>query len=229
MAISVVIPIYNESPAVLENIVRELKKQRGEFEAIFVDGGVSEDRDLGGFAMLASPKGRGAQQNLGARVAKFEKILFLHADSKFKSESALLAAEAALEKCQIGCFEMKFDEGGVWLNLIATCANLRVKFRNIAFGDQGIFVRKDFFTQLGGFEQIPIMEDFELSLRLKKVGVKFHQISEQITTSARKFKKEGTLRTLMKMQKFQYKFRRALSVYGAKGAQKAADEIAKDY
>ncbi|WP_298955567.1 glycosyltransferase [uncultured Campylobacter sp.] len=301
MAISVIIPIYNEPDEILRRLCRVLAMQCGELEIIFADasdkgdkfdgenrgarakldasanaqgeeipklsqnlnrgavnlnleanlkgadesafkfksepcerGGEAasergEDFDLAAFLsenfapqkfqILKTRKGRGAQMDAGARAAKFENLLFLHADSEFESVNAVARADAVLETCEAGCFTLKFKPSGVLLNLIALGSNLRVNFRNIAFGDQGIFIRKALFQKFGGFENLAIMEDYALSMKLKKAGVKFKRLRERIITSARKFRREGVLSTLLKMQILQYKFRN-----GASG-----DEIAKSY
>ena len=234
MAISVITPIYNEPCENLERFCALLAAQKGEFEVIFADASEpnfyeSKNFDLAlnlskiftpeRFKILPCKKGRGAQLDAGTSVAKFEKLLFLHADSAFCDEGAILAAQRALDRCGAGCFRLKFDEGGVLLNLIAFGSNLRVKFRNIAFGDQGIFIQKGLFNALGGFENLAIMEDYKLSMKLKRSGVKFCQLSQNIVTSARKFRCEGVIKTLIKMQILQYKFRNGAN----------ADEIAKSY
>lgn len=234
MAISVITPIYNEPCENLEHFCSILAAQKGEFEVIFADASEPnfyEDKNFNlalnlskffspeRFQILHCKKGRGAQLDAGTSVAKFEKLLFLHADSAFCDEGAILAAERALDRCGAGCFRLKFDEGGALLNLIALCSNLRVKLRNIAFGDQGIFIRKGLFNALGGFENLAIMEDYKLSMKLKRSGVKFCQLGQNIVTSARKFRREGIIKTLIKMQILQYKFRNGAS----------ADEIAKSY
>lgn len=232
MAISVITPIYNEPREILKRFCAVLSSQRGEFEIVFADAGernFGENFDLAkylktefpslNFKILRCEKSRGAQLDAGARLAKFAKLLFLHADSVFENEEAILAAERALERCEAGCFKLKFDESGILLNLIAFGSNWRVKFRNIAFGDQGIFIRKNLFDALGGFEGLPIMEDYALSMKLKKAGVKFRASHQRIITSARKFEREGALRTLIKMQILQYKFRNGAN----------AREIAKSY
>lgn len=208
--------------------------QKGKFEVILADASEpnfyeSKNFDLAlnlskiftpeRFKILPCKKGRGAQIDAGVSVAKFEKLLFLHADSAFCDEGAILAAQRALDRYEAGCFRLKFDEGGVLLNLIALGSNLRVKFRNIAFGDQGIFIRKGLFNALGGFENLAIMEDYKLSIKLKRSGVKFSQLGQNIVTNARKFRCEGVIKTLIKMQILQYKFRNGAS----------ADEIAKSY
>ena len=208
--------------------------QKGEFEVIFADAsepnfyeGKNFDLALNlskiftpeRFQILPCKKGRGAQLDAGASVTKFEKLLFLHADSAFYDERAILVAERALDRCEAGCFRLKFDDGGMLLNLIALGSNLRVKLRNIAFGDQGIFIRKSLFNAVGGFENLAIMEDYKLSMKLKRSGVKFCQLAQNIITSARKFRRDGVMKTLVKMQILQYKFRNGAS----------ADEIAKSY
>lgn len=269
MAISVIIPIYNEPDEILRRLCRVLAMQCGELEIIFADAsdkggkfdgenrgvsganlnrdksfgeenlnleanlkdrqGLNENFDLASFLrenidsqkfqILKTSKGRGAQMDAGARAAKFENLLFLHADSVFETDEAITRADAALETCEAGCFTLKFKPSGVLLNSIALGSNLRVNFRNIAFGDQGIFIRKALFQKFGGFENLAIMEDYALSMKLKKAGVKLKRLRERIITSARKFRREGVLSTLLKMQILQYKFRNGAS----------ADEIAKSY
>ena len=235
MAISIIVPIYNENTDTLARLTQNLQAQQGEFEVIFVDSSEEAHRILSAneesfdrinlsssglnFTLIHSPKGRGMQQNLGAKRAKFDKLLFLHADSAFERDDAILAADEALEIFEAGCFKLKFDSSELAMKIVAFMSNLRVKFREIAFGDQGIFMTKRLFERLTGFADIPIMEDYELSLRLKKEGVKFKQLNVQITTSARKFELEGVLKTIIKMQILQRKFRKGIS----------ANDIAKSY
>lgn len=87
-------------------------------------------------------------------------------------------------------------------------SNLRVRLRNIAFGDQGIFIEREFFNKLGGFANIPIMEDYQISIDIKKSGEKIALASTKIETSDRRFLKEGRLKTMVKMQELQYMYRK---------------------
>ncbi|QCD53140.1 MULTISPECIES: TIGR04283 family arsenosugar biosynthesis glycosyltransferase [unclassified Campylobacter] len=216
--ISVIVPIYNESIENIKRFEQELNKQEGEFEVIFVDASKFIYKSKM-FKVIPSLKGRGIQQNLGVRESKFEKILFLHVDSSFEDSDAIIKAAKALDHCKLGCFKMKFDDSGIILSIISFFSNLRVKFKNIAFGDQGIFISKSLFDELGGFKEIALMEDLEFSIRARKQGLSFYQLSKFITTSARKFKKEGILKTIIKMQILQYQFKKGISI----------DEIAKKY
>ena len=234
MAISVITPIYNEPHEILERFCDVLATQKGEFEVIFADASepnfyqkdkfdlamhMSRKFSSDKFKILTCKKGRGAQLDVGAMASAFEKLLFLHADSKFQSQDALLKADVALDHCEAGCFKLKFDDNAVALSLIALGSNLRVKLRNIAFGDQGIFIKKSLFNAVGGFDDLAIMEDYKLSMKLKNYGAKFCQLDQNIVTSSRKFRREGVIKTLVKMQILQYKFRNGAS----------ADEIAKSY
>ena len=98
-------------------------------------------------------------------------------------------------------------------------SSLRVRLRNIAFGDQGIFIRRDFFDQLGGFEAIPLMEDYQLSMDIKKKGQKIVLAKTRIWTSERRFKENGRLKTMAKMQRLQHLYRRGMD----------AESLAKEY
>ncbi|QCD44049.1 TIGR04283 family arsenosugar biosynthesis glycosyltransferase [Campylobacter mucosalis] len=204
MAVSIIVPIYNESYELLKALNSQLNDLKGEFEVIFIDSSDTPTLDTN-FKVIRSAKGRGAQLNLGASKAKFEILWFLHADSKI-SPNFVYDIQNAIKTAKIGCFRLKFDSQNFILKLIALGSNLRVKWRNIAFGDQGIFITKELFNKLGGFKQIAIMEDYEFSMRVKRQGVKFHLLDKTIITSARKFK--NPLKTLLKMQILQFRFRK---------------------
>lgn len=87
-------------------------------------------------------------------------------------------------------------------------SNLRVRKRNIAFGDQGIFIRKDYFNELGGYREIPLMEDYQLSMDIKSRGDRIDLLNTKIRTSDRRFVENGRLKTMARMQKLQYMYRR---------------------
>ena len=82
-----------------------------------------------------------------------------------------------------------------------------MKYRNIAFGDQGIFIKRELFEKIGGYKSIPIMEDYQLSMDIKKLGKKIHLLKLPIITSARRFEKNGIFKTIINMQKLQYRDR----------------------
>ena len=117
-----------------------------------------------------------------------------------------------------GCFRIRFDSRHPWMRCCSFCSNLRVRLRKIAFGDQGIFLTRELFEQIGGFADLPIMEDYKLSIDLKG-KYPLGQTRGYLVTSARRFEQGGMLRTMWKMQVLQYRFRKGIP----------AEEIARQY
>lgn len=195
MAVSIIIPLYNERN--LEPLLANLNALNGEFEVIFVVGD-NTHYNTQNFTQIHSEAGRAKQLNLGVKRAKFENLWFLHADSSFSKDS-ILEIEKFLATNKLGAFRLKFDSDRTLLKICAFFSNLRVKFGGIAFGDQGMFLSRELFLKLGGFKEIRIMEDYEFSLNAKKNALKFALCSEFITTSSRRFLKHGTLKMMAKM------------------------------
>jgi len=91
-------------------------------------------------------------------------------------------------------------------------SNLRVRLRNIAFGDQGIFINRNYFYELGGFAEIPLMEDYQLSMNIKADGEKIVLTKTKIETSERRFIQKGRLKTMIRMQRLQYMYRKGKDI-----------------
>ena len=188
-------PVYNEQralPATLECLLR----QQGEYEVIVVDGGSCD----GTRAIVAAeprvrwvdaPKGRAAQMNAGARVAQGEWLLFLHADTWLPSGALLklnrLEADATRET---GGFRQRFSSGDWRLRLISGLHNSRCRWTKIFYGDQAMFVRRALFERVGGFPDVPIMEDVGLSEKLLKL-TRPVLLRDYVITDARKFLQHG--------------------------------------
>jgi rSAM/selenodomain-associated transferase 2 len=192
--LSVIIPVLNEDESILPPLF-SVRNQRGNVEIIVVDGGSSD-----GTVEIARPharviiagQGRGVQMNSGASRSSGDVLLFLHGDSCLHSE-ALSTLKNTMDDPRIagGTFTLRFDSPKLLLRVIAFFT--RFKFRYFHYGDQGIFVRRRVFEQLGGFKEIPLMEDIDFFLRLQKAG-KVALIKRPVTTSARRFLKNGILR-----------------------------------
>lgn len=194
--VSIIVPIYKEKN--LSTFLEQFLNLKGEFELIFVSGD-NNSYDTQNFKLLKSKKGRGTQMNFGAKHAKYPILWFLHADSKINKNS-ILKIESFLKIHELGAFKIKFDSNKPLMKICAFMSNLRLKFKSIAFGDQGMFIKKELFYKLGEFKEISIMEDYDFSLKAKKNGFKFKILDGFIMTSSRRFMQNGILKTMLKMQ-----------------------------
>ena len=176
----------------------------GKTEVILIDGG-SDDATAQVVArfprvrFFRSARGRARQMNAGAREAHGDTLLFLHADTRLPS-GALETIVSALRDSRVigGRFDVRFDSSRPVFRMIAFFMNVRSRFSGISTGDQAIFVRRDVFEAVGGYPDIPLMEDIELSRRLKRRG-RLVALSLRVVTSARKWERDGALRTIVLM------------------------------
>lgn len=206
MMISIIIPTYNESLKI-EELQKQLETLKGDFEVIFSDGFSTDNTyEKIYFPKIQESKYRSNQMNSAVKYSKGDYLWFLHADSKIHEDSIL---EIENSNSDVGCFTLAFDSPKWQMSMVAFNSSLRVKFRNIAFGDQGIFIKRDLFEKIGGYAPIPLMEDYQLSMDLKKLGKKFYLSPLPITTSARRFEENGIWKTVLKMQLLQYKYRKS--------------------
>jgi len=202
--ISVIIPTFNEA-AVIEKTLAALPKY-DRLERIVVDGCSSD-----GTAALAEPladkvlvmeAGRARQMNAGAGVAGGEVFLFFHADSRL-DEDGFRELIGALEDPTVvgGAFRLAIDSSRPSLRIVAAAANWRTRLTRIPYGDQGIFVRRSVFEGLGGYPDLPVMEDLEFARRLNRAG-KIALLSRPMITSSRRWDKEGVGYTTLRNQIF---------------------------
>ena len=173
-------------------------------EVILVDGGSADatTQVMARFPrirLVTSARGRARQMNAGAREARGDVVLFLHADTRLPDD-ALGALIATLRDPRVigGRFDVRFDSPRPIFRVIAFFMNLRSRLSGISTGDQAIFVRRAVFEAAGGYRDIPLMEDIELSRRLKRWG-KLAALRLRVVTSARKWEREGALRTIALM------------------------------
>jgi rSAM/selenodomain-associated transferase 2/rSAM/selenodomain-associated transferase 1 len=212
LSISVIIPVYNEGErlcALLE-LLAPIKEQ---CEIIIVDGGSSDDtveqiENMGFLAVRSPKKGRANQMNHGASLAGGEAFWFLPADSSPPADALYQIHKIFDKGYSVGCFHIRFDSSHPLMLLNALLSNMRVRIRNIAFGDQGIFIKRELFEALGGYAAIPLMEDYRLSMDIKKEKIPVGIAKGAITTSERRYLANGRLKTMLHMQKLQRKFRR---------------------
>ncbi|MCX5818642.1 MAG: TIGR04283 family arsenosugar biosynthesis glycosyltransferase [Deltaproteobacteria bacterium] len=195
--ISVIIPVFREQAVINETIESVRRLRGGDAAEIIVVDGQAEGETFAAIRDAAvrkvpSEKGRGGQLNRGTAVAAGDVLLFLHADTVLPPAAFERIAEAMRDEgCAGGAFDLRIDSPGAGFRVIETVANLRSRLTRIPYGDQAIFIRASCFRTLGGFKEIPIMEDVDLMRRIKRNGGRIVIFREPVTTSARRWEKEG--------------------------------------
>ena len=197
--ISIIIPVYNEEDQ-LPELLKHLKASSSGHisEIIVVDGGSTDNtvaiaKDHPKVFYLPSEKGRAVQMNTGAKMANSKILYFLHADSLPPANFDSLIVEEIENGNKAGCFQMRFDKDHWWLNLMGQFT--RINHISCRGGDQSLFVEKNLFSEIGGFdESYKVYEDNDIVKRLYKKK-QFKVIKSWITTSARLYDKMGVWNT----------------------------------
>jgi rSAM/selenodomain-associated transferase 2/rSAM/selenodomain-associated transferase 1 len=178
-------------------------------ECILVDGGagegIAERARSQGATVLSSPKGRAIQMNLGAKAARGNILLFLHADTRLPMNAEELVLHAIDRGAIGGCFETVFDGSHPLYRLGDFWRNLRARWLGEFYGDQSIFIRRDVFFRLGGYRELRVMEDYDLCLRMRRSG-RLAYIPARAVTSARRFATEGIVGTWIRDQRTKVRF-----------------------
>lgn len=190
--ISIIIPALNEADSIQKTIAPLV--EQGAHEIIVVDGG-SKDRtveiasEAGALVLSATPHWRSSLMNEGAKNASGNYLFFLHADTIVpRNALSLIPSDAGA-----ATYLIKWDTDHPWMRAVAWYKNNCDVWMNVVLGDHGLVVRKEIFEQMGGFANIPIMEDLEFYRRLVK-KTKVHIIKEPVVTSARRFVERGIIR-----------------------------------
>jgi rSAM/selenodomain-associated transferase 2 len=198
--LSVVVPVLNEA-AHIDRALTGLARACPGAEVIVVDGGSTDGtpdvvRRFSHVTLIETARGRARQMNAGARIATGSALLFLHADTTLPPGAGAAIQDALrLPGVVAGRFDVRFDSPRPIFALIAAMMNLRSRLTGICTGDQALFVRRQTYEALGGYPDIPLMEDVDLSGRLKRQG-RMACLRLRVVTSARKWEREGVLRTI---------------------------------
>jgi rSAM/selenodomain-associated transferase 2 len=209
VSLSIVVPVLDEA-AGLEAHLGALAGLRARgAEVIVVDGGSSDAsaetaRPLADL-VLAAPRGRASQMNAGAAAARGDVLLFLHADTWLPPEADRLAVEAIAAGAAWGRFDVRIAGSHPMLGIVAWFMNRRSRLTGIATGDQAIFVARDAFDRVGGYPDIPLMEDIALSRALRRIG-RPACLAARVTTSGRRWREKGVLRTVLAMWRLRLAF-----------------------
>ena len=215
--LSIVIPALNEA-AGIEAVLQALQPLRARnIELVLADGG-SRDRTAALArpwvdAAVDAPRGRALQMNAGAAQARADVLLFLHADTRLPPLADVLVLQAVNRRGGGACWG-RFDvriEGRPWmLRVVAWLMNRRSRLSGIATGDQAIFVTREAFEQVGGFPVQPLMEDVEISRRLKRLG-RPACLNARVCTSGRRWEQRGVWRTIVLMWRLRWRYWRGES------------------
>jgi rSAM/selenodomain-associated transferase 2 len=202
MRLSIVVPVRNEAAGIVFHLQQLSPLRRRSHEVIVVDGSSSD-----GTAALAAPwadhvvhssPGRARQMNTGAAQAHGDVLLFLHADTQLPANADSLIAQAMADGARWGRFDVRIVGRAWMLRVVAAMMNGRSRLGGIATGDQGIFVQTALFQQLGGYAELPLMEDIDLSRRLRAHAAPAC-LRARVLTSGRRWEQRGVWRTILLM------------------------------
>jgi rSAM/selenodomain-associated transferase 2 len=211
MPISVIIPTLNEERTIMATLVHTAAL--GFDELIVVDGGSLDQTPVlvesyrrriqspaqSPVRLVTAPCGRARQMNEGAKASRGEILLFLHADTQLPGDAKTMIDTTLADQRMVGGrFDVRFDRPSMWGTIISRMMNWRSRLSGIATGDQALFVRRPVFEQMGGFADMPLMEDIDFSRRLKRKGATA-ALTATVTTSFRRWERHGPLRTILLM------------------------------
>jgi rSAM/selenodomain-associated transferase 2 len=201
---SLIIPVLHEASIIRDAVARIRMLDGGQTAEIIVVDGDPEGETLraipdGAVRKLLSEPGRGSQLNRGAQESSGEVMVFLHADTTLPPDALSRIREALRDETLAGgAFDLEIDSPRLIFRLIERVASRRSRITRIPYGDQAIFLRKVCFRNLGGFCELPIMEDVDLMRRLRRSGGRIVILPERVVTSARRWEKEGALYTTLR-------------------------------
>ena len=201
---SIIVPVLDETDSIRRALDRLRSLERQEEAEILVIDGDPQGTTLQAIVRrdvlkILSARGRGRQMNEGAKKARGEILLFLHADTDLPGD-ALGLIDDALRSPRIvgGAFDLGFPSARIAFRVIAAAASLRSRLTRVPFGDQALFFRRAYFERIGGYRDIPLMEDVELMGRIRRRGDPITIIAKPVLTSPRRWEAEGLLRCTLR-------------------------------
>lgn len=212
MQLSVIVPVLNEEEA-LPTFLDTIERWDCVSEVLFVDGGSTDSTKdlLQGYSVLSGVCGRGAQCRLGVQHAQGNAFVFVHVDSLVPRESMRAIDDALESGIPWGCLTLRFDDESLAMRIGALGSNARVRFTGIPFGDQVMFMTRTAYESVGGMPDMPIMEDYELSRRLRTLSWP-KQLRQEVCTSARRFTEGGAIKTMLQMRQLRHLYRTGADV-----------------
>ena len=190
--VSVIVPVLDDTGAATALAGQIVADPR--IEVILVDGGSDASLDcLAGqradLRLIRTPPGRGRQMNAGAAAASGEWLVFLHVDSTLPT-GWLDTFEHLPPEVSAGWFRFALDDSAWQARVIERGVRWRVRLFGLAYGDQGVFVRRDLFQRMGGYRELPLLEDVDFVRRLGHQGG-VAEVPLPLVTSSRRWRRDG--------------------------------------
>jgi rSAM/selenodomain-associated transferase 2 len=198
--ISVIIPTLNEARAI-DATLAQFETLPGDWEVIVADSGSTDGTQaiVAGYPatrLVDARRGRGAGMNGGAATAAGDILLFLHADTRLPQDAYTLITQTLADlRISATAFHLRLDRPEWRFQLVWLAGRIRLPVQRTFFGDQAIAVRRSDFERIGGYREALLMEDVDLSRRLRRLG-KLRVLPAEVITSARRFERHGVIRTL---------------------------------
>jgi len=201
--ISIITPVFNEEKNV-KPFISHIGSLDGDFELIIVDGGSSDstmeevqkciDSLNHNLILLESERRRSIQMNKGAQMAHGDILLFLHVDCVLRKDALTIIEKLMCDNNAAGGgFKQAFSNPDLFLKFQSEIGNIRAGMTKVFFGDYGIFLKKEVFREIGGYDEIPFLEDVEICRKAKRFG-RLLQVNRRIVTSPRRYLKKGKAR-----------------------------------
>ena len=196
--ISIIVPVYNEEK-IIKQFLSSFSYNRG-LEVIVTDGG-SSDKTVEfvkqyPVKVIQCVKNRAIQMNEGAKIAQKDMLLFLHADCLLENGSLKEIVQALNNGYIGGCLSQRIDSPRLIYRFIEKSGNIRAKLFKIFYGDQAIFVRRDIFFRVKGFDNVDLFDDVLFSKKLKKMG-RVCVLNNKVYSSCRRWTKQGIIKTTL--------------------------------
>lgn len=218
-SLSVVVPIYNEQAA-LPAFLQMAAGWPANVELVLSDGGSTDrSRELVAQAIAceARPgcrlvvvdgaKGRGAQCVRGVEASGGDALMFMHVDERVDPAAIAHVCEALAAGVAWGCLTLRWLRRTPVYRFGEWMSNLRVRCQGIPFGDQCPFMTRELYDAVGGMPDLPLMEDYELALRLRARGERPHQLRDEVWASPRRFEQGGPVRVALQMRRLRRMYR----------------------